>query len=48
MRRRILSAEDLEITRCLRNVGEIIGIRILDHVIIGKGRFVSTVDDGYW
>jgi DNA repair protein RadC len=42
------SAEDLEITRRLRGVAELIGVRILDHVIIGKGRFVSFVDDGYW
>jgi len=24
------------------------GIRILDHIVIGKGRYVSFVDDGYW
>jgi DNA repair protein RadC len=23
-------------------------IRVLDHVVIGKGRFVSFVDEGYW
>jgi DNA repair protein RadC len=28
--------------------GELLGVRVLDHVIIGKGRFVSFVDDGYW
>lgn len=32
----------------LREVGELMGVRVLDHVIIGKGRFVSFVDDGYW
>jgi len=42
------SAEDLEITRRLREVGELIGVPVLDHIIIGKGRFVSFVDDGYW
>lgn len=42
------SREDLEITRRLREVGEIIGVRVLDHVVIGKGRYVSFVDDGYW
>ncbi len=42
------SAEDLEITRRLRQVGEIIGVRVLDHIVIGKGRYVSFVDDGYW
>lgn len=42
------SREDLDITRRLREVGELIGIKILDHVIIGRGRYVSFVDDGYW
>ena len=30
------------------NVGELVGVKVLDHVIIGKGRYVSFVDDGYW
>jgi DNA repair protein RadC len=42
------SAEDLEITRRLREVGDLIGVRVLDHIVIGKGRYVSLVDDGYW
>jgi DNA repair protein RadC len=42
------SKEDIEITRRLREAGELMGVRVLDHVIIGKGRFVSFVDDGYW
>jgi DNA repair protein RadC len=42
------SAEDLDITRRLREVGELVGVRVLDHVIIGRGRYVSFVDDGYW
>ncbi|MGH3644977.1 MAG: JAB domain-containing protein [Mycobacterium sp.] len=42
------SAEDLEITRRLREVGELFGIRVLDHLVIGRGRYVSFVDDGYW
>ena len=42
------SKEDIEITRRLREVGEIMGVRVLDHVVIGKGRYVSFVDDGYW
>jgi len=37
-----------EITRRLREAGEMMGVRVLDHVIVGKGRFVSFVDDGYW
>jgi DNA repair protein RadC len=42
------SKEDIEITRRLREVGELVGVRVLDHIIIGKGRYVSLVDDGYW
>ena len=42
------SKEDIEITRRLREVGDIMGVRVLDHVVIGRGRYVSFVDDGYW
>src|SRR5262249_4550296 len=42
------SREDIEITRRLREVGDLIGVRVLDHIVIGKGRYVSFVDDGYW
>ena len=42
------SQEDLAITRRLREVGEVMGVRVLDHVVVGKGRYVSFVDDGYW
>jgi len=42
------SKEDIEITRRLRDVGELMGVRVLDHIVIGKGRYVSFVDDGYW
>lgn len=44
----IPSQEDLDITRRLREVGDLVGVRVLDHVVIGKGRYVSFVDDGYW
>ncbi len=42
------SKEDIEITRRLREFGELMGVRVLGHVVIGKGRYVSFVDDGYW
>ena len=42
------SKEDIEITQRLRAVGELMGVRVLDHIVIGKGRYVSFVDDGYW
>ncbi len=42
------SREDLEVTRRLREVGDLMGVRVLDHIVIGQGRYVSFVDDGYW
>ncbi len=42
------SQEDLQITRRLREIGEVMGVRVLDHIIVGKGKYVSFVDDGYW
>ena len=42
------SREDIDITRRLRDVGELMGVRVLDHIVIGRGRYVSFVDDGYW
>ena len=42
------SNEDLQITTRLCQIGEVLGIRVLDHVVIGDGRYVSFVDDGYW
>ena len=30
------------------DIGELMGVRVLDHVVIGRGRYVSFVDDGYW
>lgn len=40
------SAEDVAITQRLREVGELLGIRLLDHVIIGDGRYRSFSDEG--
>jgi len=40
------SAEDVAITERLRQVGEIMGVKVLDHVVIGHGRYVSFADEG--
>lgn len=40
------SREDREITRRLKEAGEILGIRVLDHIIIGDGRYFSFVEAG--
>lgn len=42
------SAEDRAVTRQLRAAGETLGIEVLDHVIVGDGRFISFVEAGYW
>lgn len=40
------SAEDVAITQRLREVGDLMGVRVLDHVVIGHGRYVSFADEG--
>jgi len=40
------SAEDLTITERLRQVGEVMGVKILDHLIIGAGCYASFVERG--
>ncbi|MBE0597956.1 MAG: DNA repair protein RadC [Desulfuromonadales bacterium] len=40
------SREDLELTSRLREAGELMGVRVLDHIIIGSGDYVSFVDRG--
>lgn len=40
------SREDREITRRLKEAGDIMGIRVLDHIIIGDGRYFSFVEQG--
>lgn len=40
------SPDDLEITRRLCDVGELVGVRVVDHVVIGDGAFASFADRG--
>jgi DNA repair protein RadC len=40
------SPEDVDITRRLKEVGEVMGIRVLDHVVIGQDRYFSFSDKG--
>jgi DNA repair protein RadC len=40
------SAEDVAITERLSKVCELLGVQILDHVIIGAGRYYSFADEG--
>ncbi len=40
------SREDIEITRRLKEAGELLGVKVLDHVIIGKDDYCSFVEKG--
>jgi DNA repair protein RadC len=40
------SREDVELTRRLVAVGELTGVQVLDHVIVGDGRYYSFADAG--
>ena len=40
------SSEDLAITARLKQVGELLGIAVLDHLVIGDSTFVSMKERG--
>lgn len=40
------SPEDIDITRRLKETADVLGIRVLDHVVLGDGRFFSFNDKG--
>ncbi len=40
------SREDIRVTRRLIEVGDLVGIKVLDHIIIGDGRFLSLKQEG--
>jgi DNA repair protein RadC len=42
------SPQDLELTERLVAAGSLLDIRILDHVIVGRGRYTSLRDAGLW
>ena len=41
------SLEDRQLTDRLVAAGQLLGIRVLDHLIIGDGRYVSFADEGW-
>lgn len=41
------SAEDRALTARLVSAGDILGIQVLDHIVIGDGRYVSFADQGW-
>ena len=38
------SPEDLTVTNQLAQAGRLLGIAVLDHIVIGDGRYVSFVE----
>ncbi len=40
------SAEDRAVTNQIAGAGELVGIPVLDHVVIGDGRYISFVESG--
>ena len=40
------SPDDVETTRALEEAGDLLGIRVLDHVVIGHGRWISMRQSG--
>lgn len=42
------SREDIEVTKRLKQAGDILGIECLDHLIIGDGQYISLKEKGYF
>lgn len=42
-----LSDQDIQLTHRLIEAGELLGIKLLDHLIIGDGSFTSLKEKGY-
>ncbi|WP_368251232.1 DNA repair protein RadC [Enterococcus sp. 2201sp1_2201st1_B8_2201SCRN_220225] len=42
------SQQDLSFTRRLIECGELMGIELLDHLIIGHNRYLSLREEGFW
>ncbi len=42
------SSEDIEITKQITKAGDILGIPVLDHIIIGDNKYISMNDKGFF
>ncbi len=40
------SPDDVAVTRAITQAGKLLDIEVLDHLVIGRGRFVSLKDRG--
>ncbi|HEU5378509.1 MAG TPA: JAB domain-containing protein [Ktedonobacteraceae bacterium] len=43
----LISTEDWTLTTRLRETGDLLGIRLLDHLILGDDRLYSFADQGW-
>lgn len=41
------SPEDIAVTKRMKDAGNLMGIELLDHIIIGDGEFISLNEKGY-
>lgn len=41
------SQEDIDVTRRLQKAGEILSVKLIDHIIVGNGCYTSMKSDGY-
>jgi len=41
------SQEDIHVTKRLKDAGQMIGIEVLDHLIVGRNQFTSLKEKGY-
>ena len=41
------STEDRQVTDRLRQAGELLGVQVLDHLVIGDGRYYSFASEGF-
>jgi DNA repair protein RadC len=41
------SIEDRQVTERLKRAGELLGIQVLDHVVLGEARYYSFADESY-
>ena len=40
------SDEDIEVTKNIRSAGDLLGIKLLDHIIIGNQKYISFCEEG--
>lgn len=41
------SRQDIDITKRMKEAGQIVGVDVLDHIVVGQHRYTSLKDKGY-